>query len=179
MPRVLAVGHDGGRPEQRCHVDVMSAGVHDADFASGIVLGVDFAGVGQACLFFHRKPVEFGAQHDGWPGAVFQNGHDSRSAYVFRDRVAEIAQAARQLLRGLGFMRREFRILMEIKIESVGIGIDGLQPQRWARKSELRQERRAIQTAEHMPVSLWPHDIWSKDEAATDYVWADTLVRRI
>ena len=103
---------------------VVTAGVHDADFASRIVLGVDFAGVGQACLFLYRKPVEFGTQHDGRPGAVFQNGNDSCSADVFGDRVAEVAQAASQLLRSLGLVGRELWILMEIQIESVGVGID-------------------------------------------------------
>ena len=105
-------------------MDVVTAGVHDADFASRIVLGVDFAGVGQACLFFYREPVEFGTQHDGRPGTIFQNGNDTCSADVFRDRVAEVTQAARQLLRSLRLVGRELRILMEIEIESVRIGID-------------------------------------------------------
>ena len=111
----------------------MSAGVHDADIAPGIVFGVDLAGVWQAGLFLHWKRIELGAQHHGRAGAVLQDGDDSRSAYVFGDRVAEIAQTAGQLRRGLDFMRREFRILVEIKIQGVGVGIDGFNSERLER----------------------------------------------
>ena len=110
--------------DQRRHVQVVPAGVHDGDVPSRIVLGADLAGIREAGLFFDRKGIKFGAQHHGRPGAVFQDSDHPGPAHVFGNAVAQVPQPARQLLRGLRLMRREFRILMKINIESVGVGID-------------------------------------------------------
>jgi hypothetical protein len=90
----------------------MSAGVHDADITSRIIFGTDFAGVREARLFFDRKGVELGAKHHGRARAVLQEGDDSSSTNLFGDRISEITETACQLRRSLGFMRREFRILV-------------------------------------------------------------------
>jgi len=165
VPGVLAVRQDSRRPDQRSHVHVMPAGVHDADFASRIVLGMHFAGIRQAGLFFHRKRIKLGAQHDRGPGAVLQDGHHSRPAHVFGDGVAKISQMTGKLLRGLDFMRREFRILVEVKIQGVGLGIDGLY------LSVGRGSLSPGNGGQHngqKPVCQFhrgPHDIWSKDRS--------------
>ena len=111
--------------EQGCHVHVMSAGVHDADIASGIVFGADLAGIRQARLLLHWKRIEFSAKHHGRAVAILQNGDDSSSAYVFGHRVAEVAKPPRQLRCRLGFMGRQFGILVDIEIQSFGVGVNG------------------------------------------------------
>ena len=88
VPGVFAVGHDRGGTEHRCHVHIVSAGVHDADIASGIVFRADFAGVREAGLLLNRKPVEFGAQHHDRTGAILQDGDDSGATHVLGHRVA-------------------------------------------------------------------------------------------
>ncbi len=125
VPGVLAARHDLGRAQNRRHVQIVSAGVHHRDVASGVVFGAHLAGVGQAGLFFHRKRVQFGAQHDGRAGAVLQDRDDAGAAHVFGDVIAGAAQARGQLRRGLRFMRREFGILVQIEIERMRVGIDG------------------------------------------------------
>ena len=93
---------------------------------SGIVFGVDFAGIRQAGFFFHRKRVEFRTQHDGWSGAVLQDGDDPGAADVLSHLVAQAAQTVGQLRCGLRFVAGKFRILMQIKIQSMSLGIHGL-----------------------------------------------------
>ena len=83
VPGVFAVRHDRGCADERSHVQIMSAGVHDRHIVAGIVFGVNFACIRQAGFFFYRQRVELGAQHYCWACAVFQNGHKSRSADVF------------------------------------------------------------------------------------------------
>ena len=91
-----------------------------------IIFGANLARVSQAGLLFHRQRVEFGPQHDRRPRAIFQDGNNPRSAHVFRNLITQSSQPARQLCRGLHFMRREFRILMNIHVQRVRLGIDGL-----------------------------------------------------
>jgi hypothetical protein len=82
------------------------------------VFGADFAGVRKASLFFDRKCVQFGAEHNGWAAAVLEDGNNPGAADIFSDLVAESAEPARQFRRRLRFMKREFRILMQIQIEA-------------------------------------------------------------
>ena len=88
-------------------------------------LVADFAGIGKASFLLDGKTIEFGAKHYSRARPVFQDSDDSGTAHVLSDRVAQVAKLACQLRRRLGFMGRQFRILVKIKIQSVGIGIDG------------------------------------------------------
>ena len=102
LPTVLAVRHDAGGRDQRAHVQVVPAHVADRDVVSGGILGVHLARVRQAGLLLHRQRIELGAQQHGVAGAVLQHRHQSRTAHVLGDLVAECAQLLRQLGRGLG-----------------------------------------------------------------------------
>ena len=115
-------------------MQVVPAGVHDRDILSAVILGADLAGVGEAGFFFHRKGIEFGAQHDRGPGTVLENGDDAGAADVLGDFVTQAAQAAGELGCRLGLMRRQLRVLVQIDIESVSVGIDGLNFLRYRRR---------------------------------------------
>jgi hypothetical protein len=114
VPGILAADHDGRGAEQRYHVHVMSAGVHDADVTSGIVFRADFAGVSQTRLFLHGKGIELGAKHHSRACAVLQDGDYASSTHTFGDRIPEITNASGEFRGGLGFMRRKFGVLVNV-----------------------------------------------------------------
>ncbi len=105
---------------------IVPAGVHDGNVAACIILGADLAGIGEACFFLDRKRVEFGAQHDRRAGAIFQDGDNACAADAFRDVVAELAETVGKFGGGLRFVRREFRILVQVQIEGAGVGINNV-----------------------------------------------------
>ena len=85
---------------------------------------MNFARVGQTGFLFNRKRIEFGAKHHRWARAIFEDGNDSSSANMFSNVVTEIPKATRELCRSLSFMGRKLRILMQVEIERVRVGID-------------------------------------------------------
>src|SRR5579864_504255 len=91
--------------------------------APGVIFGAYFAGIGQAGFFFYGKRVQFRAQHDGGTGSVLEDGDHAGAAHMLRDVVSSAAQALGELGRGLGFMPRKFGVLVQIKVEGVGVGI--------------------------------------------------------
>ncbi len=99
----------------------MPASVHHRNVASAIVFGADFAGVSQTRLLLHRERVQFGAQHDHGPRAVLHDGHHAGAAHVLRDLVSQDSQLARHQGRSSSLVRREFRVLMQVQIQGVGI----------------------------------------------------------
>ena len=86
-------------------MEIVTAGVHDGDVASGVVFGVHFAGVGKTSFLFYGKGVEFSAKHDGGAGAIFQNGDYASAADSFGDFIAQTAQASGEFGGGVDFMR--------------------------------------------------------------------------
>jgi hypothetical protein len=63
-PAVLELREHPRDPDQRSHVEIMAAGVHDGNFIAGVVLGDHGAGIGQAGLFLDWQRVHVGAdQH--------------------------------------------------------------------------------------------------------------------
>ena len=85
-----------------------------------------FAGIGKSGLFLDGKRVEFGAQHDRWPGAVFEDGDDSGATDSLGDFITQAAQAGGEFRCGLNLVRRELGRLMKINVEGVGRGIYGV-----------------------------------------------------
>src|SRR5208337_3612880 len=83
-------------------------------------------GIGESGLFLHGKRVEFGAQHDRGPSAVFEDGDDSGAADSFSDFITQAAQAAGEFGCGLNLVRRKLGRLMKINVEAVGRGIYGV-----------------------------------------------------
>jgi hypothetical protein len=107
-------------------VEIVATGMHYGDVVSGVVFGMDFAGVGEAGFFFDGKGVEFGAEHDGRAGSVLEDGDNAGAADCFGDFVAQGAETSGEFGGGLGFVRGELGRLMKIEVEIVGGGIDGV-----------------------------------------------------
>ncbi len=89
--------------EERRHVDVVSAGVHDPDLLAGGVLRLHRRRVRFAGLLDHRQRVHVRPDVDRRPVAVLQHRHDAICRHprlvvladVVGDRVAELAQPRR------------------------------------------------------------------------------------
>jgi hypothetical protein len=101
VPGTLARGHDFSRAEQRGHVQVVPAGVHHRNVMAGVVLNMNFTGIGESGFFFNGQGVKFGTQHDGRSRSIFQNGHHACAAEVFGYFVTCCAQVGSQFVRGL------------------------------------------------------------------------------
>ena len=118
--------HDLSRTQNCRHVQIVPAGVHHPNVATGVVGGAHFAGVGQTGFFFDGERIQLGAQHDRRARSVLEYGHDSAAAHVFGDLISGTAPARGQLHRSFCFMRRQFRVLMQIEVERVSVRIDAV-----------------------------------------------------
>jgi hypothetical protein len=107
-------------------VEIVTAGVHYRDFVSSIILGVDLTRVCETGAFFYGKRIEFGAQHDSGASTILENGDHTGSAHIRCDFVARLAETIGEQSGGLSLVRGEFGILMEMEVESVRFGDDGL-----------------------------------------------------
>ena len=87
---------------------------------------MDFTRIRKPGLLFDGKRVQFRAQHDGRAGAVLENRDDSSAADSFGHFVSQRTQSGSEFGRGLYLMRREFGVLVQVHIEFVGRGIDGV-----------------------------------------------------
>src|SRR5450755_1050083 len=105
---------------------VVPAGMHHGDVAACVVFGMDFARVGESGLFFYGERVEFGTKHDSGPGTVLEDGYNSSATDSFGDFIAQGAETGGKLGGGLRLVRGKFGILMEVEVELVGRGIDGI-----------------------------------------------------
>src|SRR5262249_2798191 len=107
--------HFGGAYERR-DVDVVTTGVHDRDVGAGVILGADFAGVGQPGFFLDGEGVHVGAHEEGWASAVLHNGDNPVALPigigvfddVFGDVVGEGTKAFGEERRGFVFVVRQF-----------------------------------------------------------------------
>ena len=141
VPSVLGMSHDGGSAIPGGHVEIVSARVHDEDFVAFGVFCLDFAGVGQAGFFFDGKGIEFGAEHDDGARAVLEDGDDTGAADVFGDFKAQRSEFGGKFCGGLRFLRGELGVLMDIDVDRVGIGVDGVYFLRMRRESGLGEDR--------------------------------------
>ena len=76
--------------------------------------------------FFHGKRVELSTQHDGWSSSVLENGDNSGAANMLGHLVAQATQTVGQLRRSLGLVARKLRIVVQVEIQRVRLGIHGL-----------------------------------------------------
>ena len=127
VPCILAVRHDLGCTQNCRHVQIVPAGVHHRNVATGVVCGAHFAGVGKAGFFFDGERIQFGAQHDGRARSVLEYGHYSGAAHPLGDLISGAAPAGGKLGRSLCFMRRQFGVLMQIEVERVSVRIDAVE----------------------------------------------------
>src|SRR5258708_12903389 len=94
MPGFFAVGHDRGSGRDRGHVQIVTAGVHHGNVASGIILCAYDAGVCKTSLLFYRKGVEFSTKHDRRTRPVFENGPNPSAANILPDLTTKTSQPA-------------------------------------------------------------------------------------
>jgi hypothetical protein len=104
----------------------MPAGVRYRDVVPSVVLGVDFARVGQAGFLFDGQCIQLRTQHNGWALSVLEDGYDPGAANVLGHLIAKATQATGQLCRRQDFVGRKFRILMQVEVERVCVGIDSV-----------------------------------------------------
>ena len=116
----LRVGNFARGAEQHRHVDVVAAGVHDADVLALGIGGANGGRVVEAGLFFDGKRVHIAADEETRAGAVLKDGDDAvclRSVFVFADAfgdgVAELAEFGGEEGGGLLFVVGELGIAME------------------------------------------------------------------
>ena len=135
VPLRFAVGEFAGCSEEDGHVDVVTAGVHDADILALSVDGADSRGVVEAGLFFDGERVHVGANEETRAGAVLEHSNDAEclgSIFVFADAfgdgIAEFAKFAGEEGGGLLFVVRELGIAVEVLVcfsEGGKLAVDG------------------------------------------------------
>ena len=50
---------------------IMAARMHNKNVVSGIILGLNFAGIRQPGFFFNRQGIKLGTQHHCWARPIF------------------------------------------------------------------------------------------------------------
>ena len=110
MPAIFILRQQGGRAHANGHVQVVSAGMHDRDLDTLIVMSGDTACVGEFCFLGHRKRVEFCANHNSGAGTVFQHADNPGTSHMGRNVVAKLAKLVGDSGRSLLFVKREFRV---------------------------------------------------------------------
>jgi hypothetical protein len=105
-----------GDGDERRHVDVVAAGVHDARLGAARIAGRGLRGVGQAGPLGDGQGVEVGPQHHDRPFARAQDADDAVAADARRHLAAGLAPQARQLRRRLPLLERELRPGVELAV---------------------------------------------------------------
>jgi hypothetical protein len=98
-------------------VDIVSAGVHNADVNAGIVFGVNVACVRQPGLLFDGQSIHIGANQDGGTRTIFHYGDDAVTLPlrvgifpdVLGDVVTEAAEFIGEQCRGFILVMRKLR----------------------------------------------------------------------
>src|SRR5689334_5509952 len=98
--------------------------MHHTYVAAIVIFDVGLAGIWQTGFLFYWKPVQLGSQHHRWPSAVFQDSHYARPADMLCNFITKSTQPRGQRCCSLRLMRGKFRVLVQIKIQSLGIGND-------------------------------------------------------
>ena len=124
MPLRFGGGQGAGGADEDGGVDVVAAGVHDADFLAGCVGDGDVAGVGEAGLFDDGKGVHVGADEEGGAGPVLEEGDDTEGvgavgveADVVGDGVAGVAEILGEDGGGALFVVGEFGVGVEVFVD--------------------------------------------------------------
>lgn len=117
-PEVLHFGQDTGCSDEGGHVDVMPAGVHDADFAPEVVLDGFFAGVVGAGLLGDGEGIEVGADEDGGAIAIFEDADKAMAADFFGHLESGAAELAGDAGGGFDLVHGELWIGVELFVDA-------------------------------------------------------------
>ena len=106
MPIAFAGCQFARRSQQHSHVQVVSASMHHAHILALRIGRFHGRSVCEPRLFLHRQSIHVRANQQSWPRAIFQHGHNAKRlrpililAHVLGNRVAQLAQLARQIRR--------------------------------------------------------------------------------
>src|SRR4030095_5372273 len=113
MPLLLCLCHDPGSPHERCHMNVVSTGMHHGNTLTSRTLHDDLTCERKSGFFFDRQGVHVSAQHYGASKTVSQNRDYSCPPHACSHFIAEKAQLFGQFHRGFVLLKPEFRMLME------------------------------------------------------------------
>ena len=123
MPAIFQLRQGLGGADQRGHVDVVSAGVHDTNVLTGLVLGACVAGIWNAGFLLHGKRIQLRAHEDRGTTAVLHHCDHAVClaavgilADIFGDGVARLAQSVGDQCRCLLFLFRQLGMLVEILV---------------------------------------------------------------
>ena len=105
---------------------VVTARMHHRHQLSARVLRLDRARVWQAGFLLDRQSVQFGAEHHSWSCAVLHDGDDAGATDPGCHVEAQRLHVRGELRGGLRFLKRELGILMQVDVERLDGGIDGL-----------------------------------------------------
>lgn len=77
MPSVLEPRKIARGADERGHVHIMAAGVHDPDLLAGGILGSDAARVRQTGLFGNRQRIHIRSYQQSWTRPIIQHRDDA------------------------------------------------------------------------------------------------------
>ena len=114
-PVLLVLGQLACGTDQRRHVHVVAAGMHDrAQFAMHVLL-LDLGRIRKSGVFLNRQAIHVGAQHHRWAITVPHHRDHAGAAHLLRHLVAKGAQLLGQSRRCLAFAKRQLGVLVEMQ----------------------------------------------------------------
>jgi hypothetical protein len=143
-PVVLRLREERRRADERGHVHVVPAGVHDRNGRAGVVLRPDLARVSESGSLLDRQRVHVRADQHRRAAAVAEQRDDAEASDMVGDLVAELAQVVRELRRGPFFMERQLGVLVQVDVELLEIRIETIERSESRVKTgrSLREKRR-------------------------------------
>ena len=102
VPLIFQLRERARRTDERRNMRIVPAGVHHVDIFAFVILGRDFARVGQTCFLFHRQRIHVGAHKHRRPIAILHNADHSIALkfriVVFAKVLGDLAASGTQLL---------------------------------------------------------------------------------
>ncbi len=116
--------HGPGQPDERGHVQVVAAGVHDRDLVPVRIGPGGAARVRQTGRLLDGKGVHVGPDEERRPGPVLEHGRDAVPANPPVDRAAGRLERVREPLRRAGLLPRELGVRVERAVELEEVVVD-------------------------------------------------------
>ena len=123
-PAGLGPREQGGRADERGHVDVVPAGMHDRNGLAGLGLRRRGARVGKARFLGHGQGVHVGPEKQSRALAVAHHGDDTGLPQAGRDLVAERAELLGELARAPNLLVGELGIAVKVDVERLELGVE-------------------------------------------------------
>ena len=128
LPTFLLPAQDSRSPHEAGHVDVVAAGVHEADGLAVRILNADFAGIFQAGLLGDGESVQVGSEHEGRPLAVSQKADDAVPSDAPAHLEAQCLQLLSHALSGPRLLKGDLGVGVQVAVELEQGGIFTIHP---------------------------------------------------